>query len=64
MVLSLCKKDSILLKMREGGEIPELRLLLEAERVHQQTELGWMGPVGSAQSLAPTGNNVGIRLEQ
>lgn len=46
------------------GKIPELRLLLEAERVHQRTELGWMGPVGPAASLAPTGNNVGIRLEQ
>lgn len=47
-----------------GGELPELRLLLEVERGCQRAELAWTGPGGPTPSPAPTRNNVGVRLEQ
>lgn len=47
-----------------GGEVPEMRVLLQGDRSRQQPDLAWMGLGRAALFPAPTRNNVGPRSEQ
>lgn len=47
-----------------AGEVPDLRLLLEAERGRQRAELARTGPGGPTLSPAPTRKHMGVVSEQ